>query len=192
MITKKIFLIPESLSLKIFCKKSLIVSKCTFWVTVCRFKAQTDQKKMLIYWKCCEHSNSVLRHNNIHCSFDPFDHLAFTLHPMYAKVSCDASHKHKNIYKHKLSYHLCLLASSSHISSSLFGASIVSILWSSFHIVLMVVKMLLVCLKDNYLELSPLVVLTVCVFYHPMVHYIVTKAISSWKARLVHCGAKLK
>lgn len=45
---------------------------------------------------------NVLKHSIIHFNIHPFVHLAFILSVMYAKVSCDESYKHKNIYKHSL------------------------------------------------------------------------------------------
>lgn len=63
---------------------------------------------MLIYWKCCECSNGVLKHRSFHFSFHPFDHQEFMLSSIYAKASCDASLKHENAYKNKFSLIFCL------------------------------------------------------------------------------------
>lgn len=59
-----------------------------------------------------------------------------------------------------------------------------------FHVVPMV-GMPLVCLKDYYLHLPPLVVWQVFFFYFPRGPCIVTKAISNQKSTLAHCCTKL-
>lgn len=73
---------------------------------------------MLIYWKCCKCSNSVLKDSSIHFSIHPFDHPAFMLSSMYAKASCNAHNEHKN--KHKLTCSLSASPPLLHILSFLF------------------------------------------------------------------------
>lgn len=142
-----------------------------------------DQKKMLIYWKCCVFKHCIKAQKH---SLHPFDHLALELSSMYAKASCDAppplTH---NIYKQKLSVFLSPLI----FILSCCNIKIAPMLWSSFYIVLTVV-LLLVCLKVNYSDLSPLVVLTAFMFLHSLVHYIVKKQLVS-KKQLCN-SAKLK
>lgn len=81
------------------------------------FKAQAEQKRMLIYWKCGECLNSVLKKSSI----NSFDHLAFVLTLMYAKAPCHASQQTQKYKQTKVA--LCLSPSFSSISFPLYSTS---------------------------------------------------------------------
>lgn len=86
---------------------------------------------------------------------------------MYAKASCDESHKHKKIPILPISFFFSC-------STEVFPS-----LWT--HLVLTEEKQLM-CLKDNYLY----------VFEYQLERCIITEAISKLEKALAHCGAKLK
>lgn len=128
-----------------WCQNILSVHSLMSWST-------GRPKRMVIYWKSCGCSNGVLKRSSIYVNIHPFDHLAFISSSMYAKVSCDESHKLKNTYK------VALILSSSHFS-------LFSLRHQNGCNPLKLISLrpyggnAAVMFKDNYMYLSPLVIL---------------------------------